>query len=355
MPKFINWHWNRFILYLMSVFSCQNEELSSPRLRLGFVPMSDCAPIAVAHEMGFFERYGLAVELSREPGWNSIRDKIYFNQLDAAQSIAGIAFALGMGFPELRCDVAVPLILNLHGIAVTLSTKLKPEVVGQGEGLRLCMESQGKPLTMAATHPFSSHHILLRQWLTKHGLKLGSDVNITFMQPDAMPLALRAGDIDGYCVGEPWNSKAIIHGDGWCPATSMELAEGHPEKVLLVSGRFLKDHRHETISLVSALLDACKLCQDPEFHESLIQILSREEYTGISPEILRHEFPGSLPRSDQFHIYHGEGVNRPTMEKASWVLAGLNSISAIPQMTGGSLSRIYREDLYHEALRLVMG
>lgn len=333
-------------------------------LRLGFVPLSDCAPIAVAREMGIFERYGLNVALSRELGWASVRDKIYYGDLDAAQSIAGIAFALGLGFTELRCEVAVPLILNLHGNAVTLSTDLKPADIGYGEGLKAHLMfswKKDRPFTLAATHRFSSHHILLHTWLRRHGLTSPEDAEIIFLPPPLMPRHLKAGHIDGYCVGEPWNSEAILSGVGWCPATSSELSHGHPEKVLLVSGRFLQERRDDSIALVAALLDACRLCQDPAFLDDLIRILAMDAYTGASPAVLRNSLSGQFMTGQEtvngrsFHIFHGESVNRPTVEKASWVLAGLRGIGALPEITAGSLSRIYREDIFHAAQHCCQG
>lgn len=327
-------------------------------LKLGFVPLSDCAPIAVAKEMGIFERHGLNVELSRELGWASVRDKIYYGDLDAAQSIAGIAFALGLGFTELRCDVAVPLILNLHGNAVTLSTELKPSEIGHGEGLKKHLRNSWKkdrPFTLAATHRFSSHHILLHSWLRRYGLSAPEDAEIIFLPPPLMPRQLKAGHIDGYCVGEPWNSEAIIGGTGWCPVTSAELSHGHPEKVLLISGKCLRERSEESTALTSALLDSCRMCQDPDFHEDLITILAMKEYTGATKEVLRNSLSSYFNTGQEtvngsaFHIFHGESVNRPTVEKASWVLAGLRNIGALPEITAGSLSRIYREDIFHAA------
>jgi ABC-type nitrate/sulfonate/bicarbonate transport system substrate-binding protein len=325
---------------------------------LGYVPLSDCAPLAVARELGIFDRYGLNVELSRELGWASVRDKIYYGDLDAAQSIAGIAFALGLGFSELRCEVAVPLILNLHGNAITLSSELKPSEIGAGEGLKKYLTYSWKkerPFTLAATHRYSSHHILLHTWLRRHGLSSPEDAEIIFLPPPLMPRHLKAGHIDGYCVGEPWNSEAIVSGLGWCPTTSAQLSHGHPEKVLLVSGRFQQKRKEETVALVAALLDACRICQDPEFRSELITILAMDRYTGASPEVLKnslgnHFATGYSPLSaSSFHIFHGEMVNCPTVEKASWVLAGLRDIGALPNVTCGSLSRIYREDIYHAA------
>ena len=331
---------------------------TTSQIRLGFVPLSDCAPIAVAKETGIFERYGLNVALTRELGWASVRDRMFYGDLDAAQSIAGIAFALGMGFSELRCEVAVPLILNLHGNAITLSAELKPSEIGKGEGLQSFLTNQWKkdrPFTMAATHRFSSHHILLFQWLKRHGLSSPSDVEIIFLPPPLMPRHLKAGHIDGYCVGEPWNSEAILSGTGWSPAISSDLSHGHPEKVLLVSGKFLRERKDESIALAAALLDACKFCQSPANIDEVVSILAMKEYTGASEEVLRNSLGGHFKtgagsmNTSSFHVFHGESVNCPTVEKASWVLAGLRAIGILPDVTCGSLSRIYREDLYHAA------
>lgn len=326
-------------------------------LRLGFVPLSDCAPIAVAMESGIFARYGLNVVLSRELGWASVRDKMFYGDLDAAQSIAGIAFALGMGFSELKCDVAVPLILNLHGNAITLSNEISPRDIGKGEGLQAYLSQawrKDRPFTLAATHRFSSHHILLHHWLKKNGVT-PSDVDIIFLPPPLMPRHLKAGHIDGYCVGEPWNSESILSGIGWCPATSSDLSYGHPEKVLLASGKLLRERREESIALIAALLDACKLCQDPDFRGEMISILAMKAYTGASEDVLRNSLDSqfndgcSKVHGSSFHVFHGDTVNCPTVEKASWVLAGLRSIGILPDVTCGSLSRIYREDLFHAA------
>ena len=327
-------------------------------IRLGYVPLTDCAPLAVAKETGIFERHGLTVELCRELGWAAVRDKIFYGDLDASQAISGIAFALGLGLTGLKCEVAVPLILNLHGSAITLSKEIPPEQIGKGEGLRAFLGHSWKkdrPLTLAASHRCSSHHILLHSWLKRHGLDPAVDVEIIFLPPLLMPRQLKAGQIDGYCVSEPWNSESILSGIGWSPATSSDLCHGHPEKVLLLSGDFLRERGEESNALVAALLEACALCQDPIFRPELISILARKEYTGASPEVLSNSLGknfdsgvSSKPAA-HFHLFHGDSVNRPTVEKASWVLAGLRDTGTFPDSAAGSISRIFREDLYHAA------
>jgi ABC-type nitrate/sulfonate/bicarbonate transport system substrate-binding protein len=330
----------------------------SHSIRLGYVPLTDCAPLAVAMETGIFEKHGLHVSLHRKLGWATIRDSLFYGDLDAAQSIAGIAFTLGYGLTDLRCEVAVPMLLNLHGNAITLSSKLPHDLIRDGSGLKKYLAANwrnDRPFTLAAPHRFSSHSILLHTWLKRHGLA-DSDIEIIYLPPPLMPRHLKAGHIDGFCVGEPWNSEAILSGFGWCPATSADISYGHPEKVLLVSGEFLQERKEETVGLVAALLESCRKCEDPLFHDDLIEILAMPKYIAASKEVLRNSlgdvfFNGvtKIPAKG-FHMFHGDAVNRPSTDKASWMLAGLRNAGTLPEVSCGSLSRLYREDIYLAAL-----
>lgn len=336
---------------------------STPRtsaIRLGFVPHIDCAPIAVAKEAGIFTRNGLKVELSRELGWATVRDHLVYGGLDASQSIAGLAFALAMGLTGLKFDVVVPIVLNLHGNAITLSRDVPHERIGRGEGLRSFLThswKKSRPFTLAATHRCSSHLILLHTWLRRYGLDPHEDVEIIFLPPSLMPRQLKTGHIDGFCAGEPWNSEAVLSGTGWCPTTSADICFGHPEKILMLSGNFARENPEQSLALVSSLLEACSLCQDPYFRPELIRILSRDEYTGMPASILLNslgdEFESGIGQTNGrlFHIFSGESVNRPSVDKASWTLAGMRATGVFTDMTSGAISRIFREDLHHAALQ----
>lgn len=337
-----------------------NQALSkkTSSIRLGYVPLADCAPLAVAQETGIFQRHGLNVILQRELGWATVRDRLFYGELDAAQSIAGIAFALGFGFTDLRCEVSVPLILNLHGSAITLSRELPHEEIGDGSGLKNHLSrhwKKNRPFTFAASHRFSSHGVLLHTWIKRHGLS-GSDLEIIILPPSLMPRHLKAGHIDGFCAGEPFNSEAILGGYGWSPATSADISYGHPEKVLLVSGEFMRERKQDAIQLVSALIESCELCQNPEFREDLVAILAKPEFTGAPADVLRNSlgsaFDTGVTRipSEGFHMFHGTDVNRPSTDKASWMLAGLRAAGSLPEGSYGSLSRLYREDIYMAAV-----
>lgn len=355
MPNDENWHSIRLMNRVRSTNFSNNN---SPTIRLGYVPLTDCAPLAVAMETGIFEKYGLQVSLHRKLGWATIRDSLFYGDLDAAQSIAGIAFTLGYGFTDLHCEVAVPMLLNLHGNAITLSNKLPHDVIENGSGLKNYLAGNwrsDRPFTLAAPHRFSSHSILLHSWLKRHGLA-DEDIEIIYLPPPLMPRHLKAGHIDGFCVGEPWNSEAILSGFGWCPVTSADISYGHPEKVLLVSGCFFQERKYETITLVAALLESCRKCEDPLFLDDLIDILAMPKYIAASKDVLRNslgsQFFNGITRisAKGFHMFHGDAVNRPSTEKASWMLAGLRNAGTLPEISCGSLSRLYREDIYNAAL-----
>jgi len=341
------------------MFEPFRRQASSRRgIRLGYVALVDCAPLAVARELGLFERHGLNVHLSRELGWASVRDGIYHGELDAAQTISGIALGLGLGASGLRRRIAVPLVLNLHGNAITLSKNLDFSLQERG-ALKQHLRDEWKkdrPLTLAASHRYSSHHLLLRQWLRMEAISEPGDVEIVFLPPPLMTSHLRADHIDGYCVGEPWNSEAVLSGAGWCPATSTDLSLGHPEKVLVVSDRFIEEYREEAVRLVAVLLESCEKCQSPEFRSDLIDILALPQYTGCSREVLSNSLGGKFNagnrflKAESFHVFHGHGVNNPSLDKASWMLSGLRQCGVIPEKVKISLSQIYREDLYQQAI-----
>ena len=183
--------------------------------------------LIVAHELGFFARYGLPVTLSRELGWASVRDKIVHRELDAAHALAPMPFAnsLGLGIPP--CDCFTALVLNQHGNGITLSNTLWREGVRDGQTLRahFQQEQQRGPLVFGVVSQFSSHHFLLRGWLARAGFQK-KDVSIVVVPPPQMVANLKAGHLDGFCVGEPWNSVAVQSKAGWCAAVSAELAVG---------------------------------------------------------------------------------------------------------------------------------
>lgn len=333
-------------------------------LRLGFVPLTDCAPLVIAHELGMFRKYGLQVMLRRELGWATIRDKIIYGELDAAHALAAMPVAATLGLGSIRCDCLTGLVLNLHGNAITLSNDLRERGVHDGPSLKqiVLQLRREKMLTFGAVAPFSSHYFLLRKWLLKCGINPERDVRIVIVPPPQMVANLRAGHLDGFCVGEPWNSVAAQSGVGWSVAASAELAPEHPEKVLMVRREFAEKRAEEHTALLAALLDACAFCDQPENQGQLAATLARPEYVGVEEPALRNGFccefdfgNGRVRRVRDHVIFHRHDANEPSAAKTAWVLQQLREVNTGIEASSFSTAlgrRVFRVDLFEKAVRL---
>jgi ABC-type nitrate/sulfonate/bicarbonate transport system substrate-binding protein len=228
-------------------------------LRIGFLPVSDCAPLAYAWEAGLFPKYELDVELRRETSWANLRDKIVEGELDAAHAPATLPFLANIGVESDPCACVSGMVLSLQGNSITISRELKDRGVRDADTLAEQVHKLwGKrTLTFGVVFSLSPQELLLRRWLQSAGLIPDVQVRIVAIPPDQMYPTLKLGYVDGYCVSEPWASVAVQAGIGECIATSAELAPLHPEKVLMVRQSFAAGRAEEHERLVAALLEAC--------------------------------------------------------------------------------------------------
>jgi ABC-type nitrate/sulfonate/bicarbonate transport system substrate-binding protein len=334
------------------------------RLRIGFVPLTDCAPFVVAKEFGLFDRYGLCVELSRELGWASVRDKIIHGELHAAHAVAGMPFATTLGLNSIRCECLTALVLNQHGNAITMSNRLWQQGVRDNVTLKLEIRKSRlqKTLTFGVVFRFSSHNFLLREWLRTVGIEVDRDVRIVVVPPPQMAVNLKAGHLDGFCAGEPWNSVAVKSKAGWITTTSAELAPNHPEKVLMVRQEFAERHEKQHLALIAALLDACRICDSPESRNEIIALLARPEYVGTPVSTLRPAFDGNLNMGHgqnrfvpDFNLFHQDGINDPSVEKAAWVLRHLRATGLCKEpgaLTPALSHQVFRSDIFQKAIQV---
>lgn len=333
-------------------------------LRLGFVPLTDCAPLVLAQELGLFRKYGLRVQLSRELGWATIRDKIIYRELDAAHALAAMPVAASVGLGSVACNCVTALVLNLNGNAITLSNDLWKRGVRDGHALReeIKRARREKIYTFGVVFPFSSHRHLLRRWFAAHGIDAERDVRFVIVPPPQMVANLKAGHLDGFCAGEPWGSVALQSNAGWLAATSAQLDPLHPEKVLMVCDDFAANRSEEHIALVAALLEACEFCDQPENHEHIITVLARPEYVGVAESALRHGINGDInfghgtERSiSDFCIFHCHDANEPSGDKAAWALELVrdSGLCKEPSAINFAMARkIFRPDIFAQAVRL---
>ncbi len=318
----------------------------------------DCAPIAFAKETGIFEKFGLSVELVREPGWASIRDKMAFGDLEAAHAPIGMAFALSWGLGVMPQHCVTGYLLNSNGDAITISRSLYDSGVVDPETLAVEIKTtrRERPITFGVPHKFSSHHFLLLEWLRPAGIVSGRDIQIIVLPPSLMAGCLESGYIDGYCVGEPFNTQAVRAGTGIVLAESADLFPMHPEKALIVRDSFAERNHETHIAVIRAILEAAKICESSEGREEVVEILAQPTYLGIAPDLIRSSlFAGERSdelSSESFHIFHGDEVNRPATEKANWLLAQMRLAGLLGDTdlkTSVPLRRILREDIYAEA------
>lgn len=329
-------------------------------LRIGFLPLTDAAPLIVAQANGIFVRHGLRVELTREVGWATIREKIVYGELDAAHAPAAMLWDVELGIGSAPCPVLTAFVLNLNGNALTLSERLHVEGVRDAASLREVVRSrrgEGR-VTLGVVSQFSSHHLLLRSWLQAGGINAERDVRVVVVPPAQMFRNLTAGTIDGYCAGEPWNSLAIRAGSGFSPMWSAAQSPGHVEKVLLVTQRFADARAADHAKLLGALFEAAAWCDEPQNRERLAEILASARYLNlparvISPALLG-KFDcghGRVENIPDFHVFHRDGANFPTAEKAEALQRELTAASLLPANTPADLfRRLFREDLLRTAL-----
>lgn len=307
--------------------------LEKVNLEIGFVPLTACAPVAVAKEKGFFAKHGLdEVNLVREASWRGIVDGIAGGYLDAAQMPSGMPVWLTLGgHNNTPLPTVTSLTMTRNGNAITLAHKFYEQgVISATDFKRMLLESTDQRHTLGMVHPSSMHNLLLRYWLAAGGIDPDRDVQLKTIPPAQMVADLRSGTIDGYCVGEPWNLRAAMEGVGFTVATDLEIWQGHPGKVLGVREDWAAAYPNTHIALVKALLEACHYCADPANAEEIRRIVAGRDYVSTSIDYVHLGDPNSYTcnldqpmREYAHHAFYGEGMNRPSRTETLWTMTQL--------------------------------
>jgi len=331
-------------------------------IELGFIPLTDCVPLVVALEKGFFQEEGLEkVTLNREPSWKAIAKGVAEGRLHGAQMIAGMPLAMTIGAGEKApVGIVSAMVLSRNGNAITLSNKFA-DVNDLGELKTALGKTPDTIHSFGMVHPSSMHNLLLRYWLASGEIDPDNDVNLVVIPPSQMVHNLKAGNIDGYCVGEPWNSHAVQENLGFVIATDLDIWAGHPEKVLGMREDWVAQYPENHIALVRALLRACEYCDDYRNREEILNLLVKPQYLGSSAEYIspgfltpynygRNSEPVSLSRFNQFFV---DQSNYPGQTEALWILTQLArwGYTPFPKNWVEVIERVRRTDLFNEACR----
>lgn len=344
-----------------------SQGLEKRKLNLGFLPLTNCAPLAVAKEKGFFQKHGIEeVNFTVEENWDAIAQGIATGRLDAAPMVAGMPLAMTLGIIPIKgaeidgVSVITPLVLSRNGNAITLSNHFLAQGVRTLKDLKQAIaETKDKVYTFGIVHESSMHNFLLRYWLASGGIDPDRDVNLVVIPPQQMVKQLKAGNIDGYCVGEPWNCRAIYEGLGFAIATDLDIWPGNPDKVLGVREDWANEFPQTHIALLKALLEAGEYCEDRRNREEIINLLCQPQYVGVSAEYIRPGFLGHyntgsgasaqiLPRFNQFHY---DNTNCPGRVEGLWILTQMArwGLTPFPKNWIEILEKVRRVDLFSEA------
>jgi nitrate/nitrite transport system substrate-binding protein len=225
-------------------------------VRIGFIPLTDCASVVMASVMKFDEKYGIKIIPSKEASWAGVRDKLVNGELDMAHVLYGLVYGVHMGIGGPKKDMAVLMTLNNNGQAITLSKKLADKGAVDVATLAKAMGEDKREYTFAQTFPTGTHAMWLYYWLAAGGINPMKDTKVITVPPPQMVANMRVGNMDGYCVGEPWNHRAIIDGIGITATTTQDIWKDHPEKVLGTTGEFAKKNPNTARAVIMAVLEA---------------------------------------------------------------------------------------------------
>ncbi len=333
------------------------EEVEKPELTLGFIKLTDMAPLAIAKEKGFFEDEGLYVTLESQANWKAILDRVISGELDGAHMLAGqpIGATIGIG---TKAEIVTPLSMDLNGNGITVSNEVwakmkknipmengKPVHPIKADALAPVVaefKKQGKPFKMGMVFPVSTHNYELRYWLAAAGLSPGyytkgditgtnnADVLLSVTPPPQMPSTLEAGTINGYCVGEPWNQQAVFKGIGVPVVTDYEIWKNNPEKVFGVSKAWADKNPKTLVALTKALIRACQWldADNGGNRKEAVEIISKPEYVGADKEVIANSMTGTFEyeKGDKrslpdFNVFFNHNATYPFYSDCIWYLS----------------------------------
>jgi two-component system, oxyanion-binding sensor len=336
-------------------------------LTAGFLPLLDAAILIVAQENGFAAEQGLELKLVKETSWANIRDRVSVGQFDVAHMLAPLPIAQNLGLSPLHVPLIAPFALGLGGNAITVSCTVfeamneqSGDPTNAGSALRRLVrarKAQGlSNLMFAVVHGFSVHAYELRYWLAASGINPDLDVSITIVPPTMMSDAMASGAVDGFCVGEPWNSKAVASGLGEVITTKASIWRSSPEKVLGMRRDWAVQNAETLSKLIVALHKSASWCGDVANAGQLAAQLSKPQYLGVDADVLLKGLHGDVMRNhfqNDFLVFSERAANFPWASHALWIYSQMLRWGQLKYSPQGQriAAESYRPDLYRAALK----
>ncbi len=356
--------------------SAQNK-LEKKDLTIGFIPMTDCAPLVIAALKGFFKNNGLNVQLSKEPGWAAARDGVIQGRLDATHALAGMPLSVQLGLEGTApAPMMTAVCLSLNGNAITFSKRLGQAGVTTGPALKQYLKT-GKTLTGSMVFASSMYNYTLRYWLAHHGINPDKDLRLITLLPAQQFTNLQAGNLDFFCVTEPWNQRAVYEKIGFTVVADRDIWTGHSEKVLAVMEPWAKTNPNTHRALVQSLIQACQYCDDPKNRLEVAELIAAKPFLNAKPEYIgpallgKYDYGGfdssgnlikNVKAVEDFFVFYRNAATPyltgnntatyPWKSQGMWILTQMarwGQIPEIPKDAEQLLQRVYRTDVYRSA------
>ena len=297
-------------------------------VKIGFIPLTDCAPIVVAAEMGFDKKYGIKIIPAKQASWAAIRDKTVNGELHASHVLYGLVYGVQMGIGGQQKDMKVLMNLDHNGQAITLSNGLKDKGVKNGKSLKRLLDNENRDYIFANTFPTGTHAMWLNYWLASNGINPVTDIKSIVVPPPQMVANMRIGNMDGYCVGEPWGARAIADKVGFTVTTTQDIWQDHPEKVLGTTAEFVAKNPNTARAMIAAILDACKYIDAIENRAKVAKLISGKAYVNTSEDVIAGRFVGDYDNGigkkwkdpNYMKFYQDGAVNFPYLSDGMWFL-----------------------------------
>jgi len=297
-------------------------------VKVGFIPLTDCASVVVASVMKFDEKYGIKIVPSKEASWAAVRDKLVNGELDAAHVLYGLVYGVQMGIGGPKKDMALLMNLNHNGQAITLSNQLKDKGATTGAALKALIDREKREYTFAQTFPTGTHAMWLYYWLAAQGINPMSEVKTITVPPPQMVANMRVGNMDGFCVGEPWNNRAIFDKIGFTVETTQGIWKDHSEKVLGTTAEFVQKNPNTSRAMIAAIIDASKYIDTMGNRKKVAEIIADKSYVNCPVEVIDQRLEGNYDngigrqwKDPDYMKFYNEGlVTYPYLSDGMWFL-----------------------------------
>ncbi|MDH0362266.1 ABC transporter substrate-binding protein [Comamonas aquatica] len=311
------------------VWAAGSDAPEKKEVRIGFIPLTDCASVVMASVLGLDKKYGVTIVPSKEASWAGVRDKLVNGELDFAHVLYGLVYGLHLGVGGPKKDMAVLMGLNQNGQAITLSKALADKGAVDGPSLAKAMSQNPRDYTFAGTFPTGTHAMWMHYWLAAAGINPLSGAKLITVPPPQMVANMRVGNMDGFCVGEPWNHRAIMDGIGITANTTQDIWKDHPEKVLGATGDFANQYPNTCRAVIMAILEAGRWI-DASLQNKLkmAETVAQKSYINTSVDAINQRILGRYQNGlgktwdDPHHMkfFNDGAVNFPYLSDGMWFL-----------------------------------